>query len=128
MENNYLISSKLSNDIITSNNKDNELEGSDDDDYHYKNDGSLDMRYSSSKSYVESGGSVWGPTTPSYSNSLNMNNNSYNTSSNSLYFTQYKESNSNISNRKSSNTDIHYTKNVTLDMRFKKSKDLIYPY
>jgi len=35
--------------------------------YHYKKDGSLDMRYSSSKSYVSSGGSSCGPSRSSYS-------------------------------------------------------------
>lgn len=75
------------------------------------------MRYSSSKAYVESGGSIWGPQHQLIRTISTKNNNSYK---------QYKESNSNISNRKSSNTVIHYTKNGTLDMRFKTSKDLIY--
>lgn len=36
-------------------------QGIDFNDLHYKSDGTLDMRYKSSKAYVEAGGSIYGP-------------------------------------------------------------------
>ena len=77
--------------------------------YHYKADGSLDMRYSSSKSYVSSGGSIFGPCGGS-----------------SLYRSSNYGSSSNYggsSYSSSSNNNLHYRKDGNLDMRYSSSKN-----
>ena len=81
---------------------------------HYKADGSLDMRYSSSKSYVSSGGSIWGP-----SGRSSLSSNLHYRKDGGLDM-RYNSSKQYVSSQNSSSVPLK--KDGTPDMRFKSSK------
>lgn len=112
--------------------------------FHYKANGSLDMRFSSSKSYVSSGGSMWGPSSSSYcspSSNFTSSNDNYHYKKDGTLDMRYKSSKDYVSSTNNgyglrgnrddsysfspSNDDYHYKKDSTLDMRYKSSKDYV---
>ena len=105
--------------------------------YHYKANGSLDMRFSSSKAYVSSGGSIWGPSSSSSSYGYSSPSTS---SSSTLHYRKdggldmrYSSSKAAVSSSSSSNysspstndSQLHYKADGSLDMRYRSSKDAV---
>ena len=70
---------------------------------HYKKDGTLDMRYASSKAFVASGGSTKGPSYNQPPSNMFSFGSSFNSPSNDF-------------------SDLHYKKDGSLDMRYKSSR------
>ena len=75
---------------------------------HYKADGTLDMRYSSSKAFVASGGSPFGPSCSS--STIN-------------YSSRVLSSPAKMSQQ--TNENLHYKRDNTLDMRYSSSKAFV---
>ena len=120
--------------------------------FHFKADGSLDMRFSTSKAWVASGGSIWGPCDSYCDDDLGgyysdirdyYNDNdlggvfTYNSYSDLHYKSdgtldmRYNSSKevmnqiSNASNSTTENADLHYKSDGTLDMRYNSSKEAV---
>ena len=79
-----------------------------DDDLHFKADGSLDMRYTSSQEYYEEHGTIWVDSTNNDSDN-DDNHDSFNTNASS--------------NQDTSNDELHFKADGSLDMRYTSSQD-----